>query len=450
MSAAFVAVLLCCDPSWAADGGGGHGAAVSAVLLSLVIILLAAKIGGDIAVRLGQPEVLGELSVGVLIGNLALFGFDGLEYLRHDPAMEILSELGVILLLFAVGLETSVKDMMKVGPSALFVAVLGVLVPGFIGWAISKAFMPEAHELVHVFVGATLCATSVGITARVLKDLGKIRTEESRIILGAAVIDDVLGLLVLAIVTGIIQATNAGATLETSAIVGKIVLAFGFLAVAIVVGTFFSPLLFRIATRMRSHGILLATSLVVCFGLSYLAALVELAPIVGAFTAGLILEPVHYRDLSTRSNNAEIDELIEPIAALLVPIFFVSMGAKVEILKFADWSILGFAFALTIGAIIGKQVCSLGVLSKSADRLLVGLGMIPRGEVGLIFAGIGYSLMLNGQRVIDSAAFGAVVFMVIVTTMVTPPAIKWRYSSPRHRNSDDEVVSEPKIAEAAG
>ena len=262
-------------------------------------------------------------------------------------------------------------------------------------------------------------------------------------------IDDVLGLLVLAIVTGIIQATNSGVELAASAIMLKIALAFGFLIGAIIVGTYVSPLMFGVATKMRSHGMLLATSLVICFGLSYLAAAVELAPIVGAFTAGLILEPVHYRDLSKRTDNADIETLVAPITSLLVPVFFVSMGAKVDITSFADTSIIAFAFWLTIVAILGKQICALGVFGKDNDRTLVGLGMIPRGEVGLIFAGIGHSLVLNGRPVVDSAAFGAVVFMVIVTTMVTPPAIKWRFNSSRHQEPEESSVGEQAIAQAA-
>ena len=174
---------LAAETSAHAESAGGHGAMISGVLLSLVVVLFAAKLGADIAVRLKQPEVLGELVVGVIIGNLALIGIDSLEFLKHDAALEILSELGVILLLFEVGLETNIKEMAKVGLSSLIVAILGVVVPFALGWGVSQIFLGETvHQLVHVFIGATLCATSVGITARVLKDLGKIRTGEAKII----------------------------------------------------------------------------------------------------------------------------------------------------------------------------------------------------------------------------------------------------------------------------
>ena len=413
------------------DSGGGHGGPVIPILLKITVILLAAKIGGDIALRLGQPEVLGELIVGVVLGNLALFPtFSFFGTLKDDEIIAVLSELGVILLLFEVGLESDVGEMKEVGLSALLVALLGVVAPFFLGWGVAAYFVPDANMLVHVFVGATLTATSVGITARVLKDLGKIKTSESRIILGAAVIDDVLGLLVLAVVAGIINAANQGTELDIFAVGKIIVLGFGFLFAAVILGRYLSPLLFKVATYLRSHGMLLATALIVCFGVSYLAAIVGLAPIVGAFTAGLILDPVHYRELSARHDDRTIENLIAPITALLVPIFFVVMGARVDLRDFADTRILGFAAALTVVAFIGKQLCSLGVLEKGLDKLVVGLGMVPRGEVGLIFAEIGASLQIAGKPVIDSGTFGAVVVMVIVTTMVTPPLVKWRFSRP--------------------
>lgn len=405
----------------------GHGGPIVHILLSLVVIIIAAKLGGDIALRLGQPEVLGELVVGVLIGNLTLLGFGYFEYIEHDAALGILSELGVILLLFEVGLETNVNEMTKVGVSSLLVAILGVIAPFFLGWGVAAFFAPDAETLVHVFVGATLTATSVGITARVLKDIGKIQQQESKIILGAAVIDDVLGLLTLAVCGGIITAANTGQALEIASFAKIVIMAIGFLAGAVVIGSLTSPHLFRLATNLRSHGLLLASSLAICFGLSYLAALVGLAPIVGAFTAGLILDEVHYKDLSTRQNDATIEQLIAPITSLLVPVFFVIMGAKVDVTVFGNVGILGFALGLTLAAIIGKQVCAFGVREKGLDRLVVGLGMIPRGEVGLIFIGIGAAMKLHGHPVVDSATFGAVVIMVIITTMVTPPLIKWRF-----------------------
>ena len=425
------------------DHGASHDHPINKVLLSLFIILLAAKIGGDLAIRIGQPEVLGELCVGLLLGNLTLIGITVFDYIPSDNALTILSELGVILLLFEVGLETSVSEMTKVGVSSLIVALLGVFAPFLLGVGISYLFLPDANILVHVFIGATLTATSVGITARVLKDLGKVQTKESKIILGAAVIDDVLGLITLAVVVGLIQSANSGVPLSMMSIAKIITYAFGFLFVAIILGRFVSPFSFKLATFLRSHGILLVTSLLICFGLSYLASLVGLAPIVGAFTAGLILEPIHYEELTSRYKEKEIDELIAPITTLLVPIFFVVMGASVDLSVLFSGNIIVFALVLSIVAIIGKQVCSFGVVEKGVDKISVGLGMIPRGEVGLIFAGIGKGLSINGVDVVDSATFGAVVIMVIVTTVVTPPLIKWRFAKIGQDNQD--VEAEQKV-----
>lgn len=408
--------------------GGINTSPVVVVLLALAVVLLAAKIGGDIMVRLHQPEVLGELLVGILLGNLALLGIDTFHFLREDLVLEILSELGVILLLFEVGLHTTIPDMLRVGGSAVLVAILGVVVPFFLGWGVGAYFLPQADSLVHVYLGATLTATSVGITARVLIDLKRITTDEAKIVLGAAVIDDVLGLMVLATVGGVIAAAEAGQGVEFGAIARVLGLSLGFLLVAVTLGRMLVPCYFRLVSRLRSEGILLATSLVMCFGFASLAGMAGLAPIVGAFTAGLILEPVHYRELSARHENVSIEELISPLVNFLVPIFFVTMGSRVNLLDFTRGDILAFALVLTLVAIIGKQVCGLGVLKPGVDRIAVGLGMIPRGEVGLIFASIGASLMLHGSPIIDSATYGAVVIMVVLTTLVTPPLIKWRFS----------------------
>jgi len=304
------------------------------------------------------------------------------------------------------------------------VATVGVICPMILGWWISSIFLPESGTLVHIFIGATLCATSVGITARVLKDLGKSNQKEARIILGAAVIDDVMGLVVLAAVSGIIKAADRGTFGVSPVEIGIIILkATIFFVASIWLGSKIAPLLFRLASLPRIRGMLLITSISFCFFLSYLASLIDLAPIVGAFAAGLILDPVHYQDLQRRENKG-IEELIHPIVSFLVPIFFVLMGVRVELRTFADPSILTFAGILTIVAIVGKQVCSLGVLEKGLDRLSVGIGMIPRGEVGLIFASIGSTLLLKGKPVIINSTYSAVVIMVILTTLVTPPVLK--------------------------
>jgi Kef-type K+ transport system membrane component KefB len=406
------------------DTASEHGGSVALILISLVVILVSAKLGGAVMERIRQPAVLGELIFGVLLGNLSLLGLDQFDYLKSNEGISILAELGVIFLLFEVGLESNIRQMMEVGLSSFLVALVGVIVPMLLGWGVGVWFLPQSGTLVHVFIGATLCATSVGITARVLKDLGKTSAKEARIILGAAVIDDVMGLVVLAAVSGIIKAADRGGASISIVDVSLIVLkAVAFLVIALWIGSRLSPKMFALASRLNVSGMLLAVSICFCLVLSYLASRIELAPIVGAFAAGLILDPVHYQDFRDRGEHS-IDELLRPISSFLVPVFFVLMGVRVDLKTFADSSILGFALALTFVAILGKQACALAVLEKGLDRISVGIGMIPRGEVGLIFASIGAALMLSGYPVVSSSTYSAVVIMVILTTLVTPPLLK--------------------------
>jgi Kef-type K+ transport system membrane component KefB len=313
--------------------------------------------------------------------------------------------------------------MLSVGWSSLLVAVLGVVAPFFLGWGVSAWLLPEEPRLAHIFIGATLCATSVGITARVLADLGKLGARESKIVLGAAVIDDVLGLVVLSVVAGTITAANTGTALDPMDAAGIIFKSLAFLVGAVVVGGWLSPRMFRLASRLKIRGLLLAVALAFCFLLAYLADRIGLATIVGAFAAGLILDEVHYRDLRTREEH-NLEELLHPIAGFLVPVFFVLMGVKVDLRSFGQVEVLGFAALLSVAAIVGKMICAAGVLERGLDRVSVAVGMVPRGEVGLIFASIGAQLVLGGQRVITPPVFGAVVVMVIVTTLITPPVLK--------------------------
>jgi Kef-type K+ transport system membrane component KefB len=260
----------------------------------------------------------------------------------------------------------------------------------------------------------------------VLKDLGRANSDEARIVLGAAVIDDVQGLVILAVVTGIIAAANQGAGLSYGAIGLVVAKATAFLVGALVLGAYIAPRVFATASRLSASGVLLSVGLAFCFFLAWLSSAIGLAPIVGAFAAGLVLENVHYRDFVDRGEHG-LEHLIEPIASFLVPVFFVLMGIRTDLLAFARPGVLGLAAALTVAAIVGKQLCSFGVLGKELDRLSVGIGMIPRGEVGLIFANIGMTLAIGGERVVDQNVFSAVVVMVITTTVITPPALKWSF-----------------------
>ena len=415
-----------------------HGDPLAPVLLILLIVLAAAKLGSEIFERLGQPAVLGELIVGLVLGNLVLLNADWtlFEPLRAANVTErwaliidSLARLGVILLLFEVGLESTVSEMAKVGTSSLLVALVGVIAPFILGFGVSYLFIKEvpADVLVHLpsdfnvmnihlFIGATLCATSVGITARVLKDLGKLQTKEAKIVLGAAVIDDVLGLIVLAVVSAIVSASITGSEVGALSLVRITAMAIGFFVVAIALGVVVVPRILHYLAKLRTAGMMVISSLLLCFLLSWLADAVGLATIVGAFAAGLILEEVHFKEFK---ETIHLHELIRPISTLFVPIFFVLMGIQVRLETFGDSSVVGLALGLTVAAIIGKQVCGLAVVEKQLDRVSIGVGMIPRGEVGLIFAGIGKAL-----NIVDGALYSAIVIMVILTTLITPPALK--------------------------
>jgi Kef-type K+ transport system membrane component KefB len=397
---------------------------MATILGALAIILAAAKLGGDLATRARQPAVLGELFAGVLLGNLGLIGITGLQGLESNPTLEALAEIGVIILLFEVGLESTVRDMVKVGGTAVLVATLGVVAPFVLGWLVGALLLPGESWYAHAFLGATLTATSVGITARVLQDLGKSTTPEARVILGAAVVDDVFGLVILAVLSGVIAAANAGTPMAFGSVGLIVAKAALFLGGALALGQVVSPRLFGLASRLHGRGVLLATALVFCFALSYVAALIGLAAIVGAYAAGLILEDVHYRPFTERGER-KLEELLQPIGTFLVPLFFVLMGMRVDLTAFTHSEILGLAALLTVAAIVGKQACALGAIGGKLDRLTIGLGMIPRGEVGLIFANIGLGLAIAGTPVIDRSTYSAVVIMVIVTTLVTPPALRW-------------------------
>jgi len=407
---------------------------VGALLLALAVILVAAKVGGHLAEGLRQPAVLGELLAGVLLGNC---GVSWLHSLGADPAVDLFAQVGVVLLLFEVGLESKVVDVLKVGGRAFLVAVLGVVTPWILGWGLGALLLPDRSVYVHAFLGATLTATSVGITARVLKDLGRAQTREARIILGAAVIDDVLGLVVLAAVAIVIKAADLGSSAslgETGLVILKAV---AFMVGALTLGVLLTPYLFRASARLRGSGVLLSTSLTFCFLLACLASSIGLAPIVGAYAAGLVLEEPHYVGFQGRERS--LPDLVSPVSSFLVPVFFVLMGVRVDLSAVLNPAAAWLALLLGVVAILGKQACALGGLGGGLDALSIGIGMIPRGEVGLIFASIGLSLTVHGERVVDPVTYSAVVLMVMITTLVTPPALKW--SLARRRRARGEAAA---------
>ena len=347
----------------------------------------------------------------------------------RDVHVEVVCLLGVKRVLFDVGLETDIRSLVRVGPSALLVALIGVAAPLALGWGVAAWLLPGSPQAAHIFVGATLSATSVGITARVLKDLGKTQSPEGRIILGAAILDDVLGLIVLALVSGFATAASGGRPLSILAVAGIFARAVVFLGVVGGLGHFLSKPIVRLAARAGHPEIMLVVGLFLCFTLAYAAELIGLAGIIGAFAAGLILDP-YGEGVRAREEDRALSELLHPFSTLIVPLFFVLMGIKVDLGSLASGPVFALAAALTACALAGKLVCGLGVVDRSVSRLAVGIGMLPRGEVGLIFAGIGTTLVIGGRPVFDQNLFSAVVLMVLITTVVAPAGLRWAF---RHR-----------------
>jgi Kef-type K+ transport system membrane component KefB len=403
-----------------------EGHAATPVLFGLAVLVVVAKAGGFAAERLGQPSVLGELTVGIGLGNLLplFFAAEGIAFVRSNPTLHVLAEIGVLVLLFEVGLEADLRAFVRVGRSSVLVALLGVVIPFALGWVASRWLLPDSPALVHVFIGATLTATSVGITARVLKDLGKTRTPEGQIVLGAAILDDVLGLIVLAVVSGMAGtaagAAGAGLGFQVAAIVVKAAL---FLGAAVAVGHYGSAALVRLAGRTDHDETLLVLGLALCFTLAYVAERIGLAGIVGAFAAGLVLDP-YGTGVRTREQSETLQRLLGPLAQLFVPLFFVLMGIQVHLASLAAPGAFGLGITLLVCAIVGKLATALGVLDRGVNRMAVAIGMVPRGEVGLIFAGIGASLMIDGQPILTQGVYSAIVLMVLVTTLVTPIGLR--------------------------
>ncbi len=385
-------------------------------------MLVSAKVLGELVERIGQPSVLGELVAGVLLGPslLAIVPTVG----PAGDVIHVLAELGVLLLLFEIGLETDLREMFRVGPASLSVATVGVVMPFALGFGY-WVWLPHADVIAAgdrltqgIFIGATLTATSVGITARVLSDLGRMSSREARIIIGAAVIDDVLGLVILSVVS----AMAAGASVSVLGVARTLGVAVGFLAIAVVVGRFLVPRLFNYVVRMRVRYVLLVFAFAFALGLSATAALAGSALIIGAFAAGLIL--------SGTNQFETIEREVKPVASIFTPIFFVSIGASVD-LRLLDPTnpsargTLAIAGVLIGLAVIGKLAAGWGAPWSPFRRLVVGVGMIPRGEVGLIFADLGRRSGVLGEEV-----FGAVLLMVMATTFVAPPALKALFAIP--------------------
>ena len=464
-------VLLGCFPALAwANTATTHADPVAPVILWVTVIFFFGVLGRYIARQLNQPGVLGELLMGVLVGNLcyffgmplavvlregsaifsiitdilmgesvtqavntvipnphyaqpviaALSGPNGTDLLRLSYVVDVFSRYGVIFLLFMVGLETSFDELKHTGRESLQVATIGVVAPIVLGLLAAYFLMPQASFQADLFVAATLSATSIGITARVLKDMKKLRTREAKTILGAAMIDDVLGLIILAIVSSIV----IRGIIDVQTVSRVVVLAGVFIAGALMMGPWVLRHVVAFFHLLESWEAKLITAFLFLMGLAWLATLAQLASIIGAFVAGMIIHDGFFdgRGASPQKNEPSIQQLIAPLEGILAPLFFMLIGIQVKLETFMNGHVLLIAAGLILAAVLGKLLCGFGANRKD-DRILIGIGMLPRGEVGLVFASIGRTL-----GVISDDLFAAIILMVIVTTFIAPILLKQRYA----------------------
>jgi Kef-type K+ transport system membrane component KefB len=390
-------------------------------LVLLALIWMAAKLGGEVAVRLGLPSVAGELSAGLALAAIHQ-GLPVFPDVAASPGAEVLANLGVILLMFAVGLESTVSQMLKVGVASLRVASLGVVLPMGVGLLGAKALLPAGTPfVVDLFIGACLCATSIGISVQVLREKGAARSAEGRVIVGAAVIDDVLGLMVLVAVSGLVTASEGGGALPWGSLGRTLGLALVFLVAALTLGRLATHLLFRLASRLRSEQLLLPLGLAFAFFLAWLSGLAGLAPTVGAYAAGLILEPANVELLEEREAHT-LESLLHPLVMVMAPIFFVLMGARVDVRALVAPSTLLFAGVLGALGIAGKYVAGYGCGGRLRGAV-VGWGMVPRGEVGLIFVAVGAQSQFHGAPLLSPAVQAGIVGAILLTTVAGPVAL---------------------------
>jgi Kef-type K+ transport system membrane component KefB len=371
------------------------------LLAVLVALLLATKLLGVLAQRIGQPAVVGELIAGVLLGKSVFGVLD-----PGDPVIMALSELGVLVLLFEIGLHTDLKSLIKVGNQAITVALVGVALPFGLGYAVAAAL--GLSTVPAIVAGAALTATSIGISARTLSDLRQLETAEGQIVLGAAVLDDIVGLVILSVVSGIV----GGAALTIGGITFTTAIALGFVVAAVILGRFLVPPIFRAIDKVEASGVLGVVGLAFAFLLAWLAASAGSATIIGAFSAGLVLHETPQR--------AAIEKSTTQLGHFFVPIFFASVGAAVELGTLGDAKVLAIGFALIAVGVVGKFLAGYAPFWFLGRKSMIGIAMIPRGEVGLIFARMGLA-----TGALTAHLYSAIAMMVLVTTFITPPLLAW-------------------------
>jgi len=370
---------------------------IGTVLLELLVIIIAAKVGGEIAKRLKQPEVLGELLVGVFIGYAALISPD-------EAILTILAELGIILFLFHVGLDSNIEELMKMGRTSFSVACIGMAVPFALGYLV--ALLLFGDSMMAIFIGATLTTTSISIPAMVLTDLGKLTSDESKVIIGAAVIDDVIGLILLTIIVPVLNSEAISYfDISTTAVTAIL-----FLAGSLIIGRKAVPYVIEMLGKVQTSGITVVAAFAFTLSLAFLADFFGLATVVGGFFAGLILAQSNNRD--------DIYKQTAPLTELFTPVFFVMMGTVIGV-ETLNAEAIQIALLITVVAILGKLSSGLGALGTKLNKSAIGSGMVSRGEIALIFTSFGLA-----QGVISPTIYSSMVIMVILTTIVTPILMK--------------------------
>ena len=400
--------------------------------LEIVIILIAAKVGAEVMRRINQPAVIGELLAGLTIGY---YGLGLLPHAESGDVISTLAEIGVVLLLFEVGLETNLQEFIELGTTSLAVAIIGVIAPFGLGFGAVYALELGGEYVFEValFMGAAMTATSVGITARVFGDLGQLKSKEAKTIIGAAVVDDILGLLILTVVAGLLGSSGDFQLIDLGVITLKAV---GFLAAVVVVGRKLSPYIFQIFVKIPSPGTFVTGSFIFAMGLGAAAHYVGLHPIVGAFAGGVVA--------GESGMTSRIREEMKPINFLLVPIFFVYIGSEVDISILASSYVFLVGLGISILAFAGKYVSALGAIGKGMNANIIGIGMAPRGEVGLIFVAVATSTL---SAVIDEQVIAIIIWMVINTTVVAPMLLNRILKKSDGQQSDDDDRFESPVVE---
>ncbi len=457
---------------FAATGGIGevvHNIDYNATFLFIGIMLLLAKISGLIE-RWDQPSVLGELGIGIILGNLIHFQFPFFEAAENNEILKFLGELGLVILLFQAGLESNVKEIMHAGPKAFLVATIGAVAPFVIGaFVVIPIVMPEAELYTRLFIGACLASTSVAIAATLFHSYKQMKSPEAQIVMGSAVIDDVFGMVMLPVMTALVD-TGAVSAPEIALIVVK---SLGFLIAAVLIGQYTAPYLSKFFAKLNTGtGMKLTFALSLALILAYLAHSVGMSPIIGAFAAGLFLDPIHFdnfenpkfytemkhitdepsfssheRDVimkaARRYAHHHIEDLVEPLAHFTVPLFFILVGMNVNLNIFTDLRSLGIALAILIIPIVSRFIAAL-FTGPELDKGVIGFALVPNDEVGLVFASVAVELGVFDERI-----FSIVVFVLIMTTLVGSAALNYflaRYTARQHGLNGNGAGKGKKVA----